>query len=216
MRLVGPQALVQELGQSERQAYDFYGEIMSIPWVLQLNVTDLSGAPYLKALPQMIAQMGVIKQAHRAASTNPFSIGLRWVSSMARSGRSVPLEELEPLRALPIDIFGLHYGPLTEADKTRYAQWSNFYPTELNIEEVTGLMMNLDCVVTSDTVTAHLAGALGCPTILLKPSFIDWRWGSAGSDSIWYDSMQIIRQETFNDWGLSIAELCQTLHRRLQ
>jgi tetratricopeptide (TPR) repeat protein len=212
IELMGPDALIQELSQSTQYEYDFYGEMMSIPWVLQLSVTDLSGAPYLQALPEKVAEMAQFKAACKNKSGNQVSIGLRWLSSLARSGRSVPLEELTPLNELPIDLFGLHFGPLANKDKSLYEQWPNFIPTELNIEEVTGLMMSLDCIVTSDTVTAHLAGALGRPTILMKSSFIDWRWGSA---SIWYDSMQILRQETFNQWGLSVASLVKDLHCRM-
>ena len=37
-------------------------------------------------------------------------------------------------------------------------------------------MLSLDLVITVDTVTAHLAGALGVPVWILLPFAPDWRW----------------------------------------
>jgi hypothetical protein len=64
-------------------------------------------------------------------------------------------------------------------------------------------------------MTAHLAGALGRPTILLKPTFLDWRWGEDSSQSIWYQSMKIIFQDQFLSWHGSIAQLIEELKRRI-
>jgi hypothetical protein len=37
-------------------------------------------------------------------------------------------------------------------------------------------MSNLDLVITSDTATAHLAGALGAPAWVPLSYAADWRW----------------------------------------
>jgi ADP-heptose:LPS heptosyltransferase len=115
------------------------------------------------------------------------------------------------LSKLPLTLFGLHYGPIKEADQKLYGQWPNFIATELELIDLAGLMMNLDCIVTTDTMTAHLAGALGRPTFMLKPAFIDWRWGHEGRKSIWYDSMKIFRQKTMQDWDEPIKQVMQDL-----
>jgi ADP-heptose:LPS heptosyltransferase len=159
--------------------------------------------------------MARFKLARLGGQANQFTVGLRWLSSLARSSRSVPLKALRGLGDEPYSVFGLHYGPLKEEDEAIYRQWSNFHPTELLLEDLAGLMMNLDCIVTSDTVTAHLAGALGRPTILLKSTFIDWRWGSVGDQSAWYESMSIIRQRQLMDWSEPIAQLIQQLRERM-
>mgnify|MGYP000647980724 FL=1 len=51
-------------------------------------------------------------------------------------------------------------------------------------------------VVTVDTGTAHLAGALGvkCIVLLPKESFICWRWKNAR----WYDSVIALRQDEYH------------------
>ena len=56
-------------------------------------------------------------------------------------------------------------------------------------------MKALKGVVTVDTGTAHLAGALGVKTIVLLPKeeFICWRW----KNGRWYDSVIALRQEEY-------------------
>lgn len=51
-------------------------------------------------------------------------------------------------------------------------------------------------IVTVDTGTAHLAGALGVKTIVLLPKeeFICWRW----KNGRWYDSVIALRQEEYD------------------
>ena len=51
-------------------------------------------------------------------------------------------------------------------------------------------------VVTVDTGTAHLAGALGVKCIVLLPeeSFVCWRWKNAR----WYDSVVCLRPNEYN------------------
>ncbi|GEM_PF-3314700 len=215
IQFTSPEVLIKALPQPGAVQYDLYGEIMSTPWVLNLEAHDLSGAPYLKAIPTSIDQMARFKLARLRGQANQFTVGLRWLSSLARSSRSVPLKALRGLGNEPYSVFGLHYGPLKEEDEALYQQWSNFHPTELRLEDLAGLMMNLDCIVTSDTVTAHLAGALGRPTILLKSTFIDWRWGSVGDQSAWYESMSIVRQRQLMNWSEPIAQLIQQLRERM-
>ncbi len=218
VHLISSKALIENLHlpKHQRTQYDFFGEIISTPWVLGLNPSDLSGAPYLKALPSKIQEMGDYKVRSLGALNHDVTLGLRWLSSLAQSGRSVPLKQLSFLSQLPFHIFGLHHGPIKDSDRELYSQWPNFIPTELELEDLAGLLMHLDCVITTDTMTAHLAGALGRPTILLKPAFIDWRWGSKGDQSLWYQSMQIIRQQKVNDWRCAIAELKQVLLTRFE
>jgi hypothetical protein len=223
------------LSQNLANSYDYFGELMSTPYMLDLSAHTLSAKPYLQAAPEKItwwienmphlqAKVNGVKNQPKVTlqsevddvdQKSGYVIGLRWQSNLSRSARSVPLELLEPLHHLPLSIVSLHFGALKEEDKSLYEMWPNFYPTRLEMEDLAAVMMHLDCIVTSDTMTAHLAGALGRPTILLKPTFLDWRWGSETSQSIWYESMQIIRQEEFLQWGGAVQKLIKELSSRM-
>lgn len=72
-------------------------------------------------------------------------------------------------------------------------------------------MAKLDLVITVCTVTAHLAGAMGVPTLLLLSKEPYWVWGRYGSTTPWYPSIRIFRQEEFGDWDPVFEEVRQHL-----
>jgi hypothetical protein len=56
-------------------------------------------------------------------------------------------------------------------------------------------------VITSDTSTAHLAGALGVPVWVALSTSPDWRWLLDRDDSPWYPSMRLFRQSRPGGWA---------------
>lgn len=66
--------------------------------------------------------------------------------------------------------------------------------------DTAALLAEIDLVVTTDTAVAHLAGALGRPTLLLLKASPDWRWLMDRPDSPWYPSFRLIRQPSAGDW----------------
>jgi tetratricopeptide (TPR) repeat protein len=77
---------------------------------------------------------------------------------------------------------------------------------------------HLDLVVSIDTSVAHLAGAMGKPVYLLLPQPADWRWLRHRSDSPWYPTMRLMRQETPGEWALPMTQAARgidTLARSL-
>ena len=67
------------------------------------------------------------------------------------------------------------------------------------------MLSQLDLVITVDTAVAHLAGALNKPTWVLLPQNADFRWLRQRSDSPWYPSMRLFRQQAHGDWQ-SVAD----------
>lgn len=70
----------------------------------------------------------------------------------------------------------------------------------------------LDLVITVDTSMAHLAGALGVPCWVMLPTpRTDWRWLTGRSDSPWYPSLTLYRQETPEDWTGVVTRMREDL-----
>jgi ADP-heptose:LPS heptosyltransferase len=67
--------------------------------------------------------------------------------------------------------------------------------------DTAALMQELDLIVTSDTVTAHLAGALGVPVWVALSTSPDWRWLTQREDSPWYPNMRLFRQGIRGQWA---------------
>jgi tetratricopeptide (TPR) repeat protein len=78
------------------------------------------------------------------------------------------------------------------------------------------IMTKLDLVITTCTSVAHLAGALGVPTLVLVSRNPDWRWMVGRSDSPWYPSVQVLRQKTHGDWPGVFADVRTELETRVR
>ena len=81
----------------------------------------------------------------------------------------------------------------------------------LDFSEMAAIIINCDLIITSDTVVAHLAGALGKPTWLLLKYIPEWRWGLMGNQSFWYSSMRLFRQSNKKDWAEVIKSVSDEL-----
>ncbi|HEV3484249.1 MAG TPA: hypothetical protein VG106_02505, partial [Vicinamibacterales bacterium] len=77
------------------------------------------------------------------------------------------------------------------------------------------VMRALDLVVTVDTMTAHLAGALGVPVWALLPANADWRWMERRDDSPWYPTMRLFRQQRAGEWEPVIERVTSALQERM-
>ena len=86
------------------------------------------------------------------------------------------------------------------------SQFSNFLDTARALSQ-------LDLVISVDTAVAHLAGAIGIPVWILLPQAPDWRWLLHRSDSPWYTSVRLFRQNKPADWTPVIDEIILELAR---
>jgi hypothetical protein len=139
-------------------------------------------------------------------------VGLVWAGNPAHSNdrrRSIPPEALAPLLAVaPSAFVSLQVGPSAAAPIHGLAS----HATELtDFAETAALVAALDLVITVDTAVAHLAGALGVRTWVMLPAAPDWRWLRDRTDSPWYSSMRLFRQDTPGDWTGVLAHVAAAL-----
>jgi hypothetical protein len=69
--------------------------------------------------------------------------------------------------------------------------------------------------VTSDTVTAHLAGGLGVRTWVALPFAPDWRWHHDREDSPWYPTLRLFRQPEWDNWQAVFERMASELRREI-
>jgi ADP-heptose:LPS heptosyltransferase len=87
----------------------------------------------------------------------------------------------------------------------------DFTPSLGDFSDTAALMANLDLVISVDTATAHLAGALNRPVWILNRYDACWRWMLDRADSPWYPSARLYRQRCAGDWDTTILDVQRDL-----
>src|SRR5262249_50742036 len=139
-----------------------------------------------------------------------FKIGISWQGSptfVHDRGRSIPLAAFAPLADVPdVRLISLQKRPGAEQIanvpfRGRIEQLLDASDTrESAFLDTVALVDTLDLVVTSDSMNAHLAGALGKPAFVALRKIPDWRWLTGRDDCPWYPSARLFRQTTDGDW----------------
>lgn len=135
-------------------------------------------------------------------------IGIAWKSSRGVEGktRSLPLMEmLRPFADLDVTFVNCQYGDTeAEIDQTRRELGVKIVtPDEdplLDLDGHASVLAGCDAVLMADQSSAHFAGALGVPGVVVLPANASWRWRS-GDSVPWYPSLKLIRQTVRGEWG---------------
>lgn len=200
-----------------RPAFDVHAPLMSLPHLCGTSLETIPAhIPYLSADPALVASW----RARLEKLPRPW-IGLSWQGNPNHRGdrwRSLPLAQLLPLAQRTNGTFvSLQKGTGSEQVAgagfgTRLVDWSTAMDTgEDAMVDTASVMASLDLVVSVDTAIGHLAGALARPTALLLPYVADFRWLAGRSDSPWYPTVRLYRQESRGDWAPVIAALGDAL-----
>ena len=70
-----------------------------------------------------------------------------------------------------------------------------------SIDDFAAQVAAMDVVLTISNTTAHVAGALGIPAVLMLGHAPLWYWQLDREDCLWYPGMHVIRQQTPGDWS---------------
>jgi hypothetical protein len=148
-----------------------------------------------------------VSDSRRLPNTDKPRIGLAWIGGSSLSfetwllawRRSMPFETMRPL--------------LDQSDKFTFISLMTpdrlveeprlLQPLQADFDmlDTAAIIVQLDLIITIDTVIAHLAGSLGKPVWLLLRHDSDWRWLWDGrEDSPWYPNMRLYRQTSPDSW----------------
>ncbi len=137
--------------------------------------------------------------------------------------RNLNLYELEPLLKLPLDWVSLQIGkiPNQELRDLNQIGWRGSSLLDLsgeirNFADTAAIAQNLDLIISVDTSTAHLCGALGLRTWILLKANSCWRWFLMTEESPWYPNAQLFRQTHRADWSGVLQQLELQLNKFIE
>jgi tetratricopeptide (TPR) repeat protein len=201
--LAGKMRFLATLPENER--FDYHCKLLSLPGLFDTRMDSIPcPVPYLFAEPERIA-----KWSERIGKQG-FRIGIVWKGNPSRTidgGRSVPLSCFAPLARVPgvrlISLqkrYGLEQLQQLPEGMVVESPGEDLDESEDAFLDSAALMESLDLVVSSDTSTIHVAGALGRPAFLALKFVPEWRWFLGRSDTAWYPSVRLFRQPVLDDW----------------
>lgn len=168
---------------------------------------------YLKPNPDPTR---TFREKYEALAQGRTIVGLSWASNSARGRlKTPPLECWAPILSDDKHFFvSLQYAA-SEQDTTALAEFAagRFYcdpslDVTIDLDKNASQVAALDAVVTISNTTAHMAGGIGIPVATLVPKGYGgfWYWLRKQTDSPWYPSMRICRQEHPGDWVSATAQ----------
>ena len=201
-----PNVTILAMDKPPLPPFDIHCPLLSLPRVLKIRLDEPSDhVPYLQAEAPLVERW-----RERLSRFEGLRIGIAWQGNpfgKIDRGRSLPLAAMAPLAAIP----GVRLISLQQRDGLD--QLENL-PAGMVVErlgdgidtvgafvDTAAIMANLDLIITSDTSTCHLAGALGRPVWTVLKQVPDWRWLLDRPDSPAYPTMRLFRQQTMGDWA---------------
>jgi tetratricopeptide (TPR) repeat protein len=202
-------------------AFDFQCPLLSLPLALKTGVSSIpADIPYLAADP---AKSHVWKE--RLGEKTRRRVGLVWSGGIrpnqpvsVNRRRNIPLARLAALAHPGVEFHSLQKGQPGEAElaELKRGNWdgpdiADHSRALSDFSDTAALMDNLDLIITVDTAAAHLAGALGRPVWILNRFDTCWRWFLDRTDSPWYPTASLYRQETDGDWDSVVRRVAADL-----
>jgi len=195
--------------------FDFCIPMMSLFHRLKLSINSVSlKLPYLSPPGKKSVNIPRTNQKNK-------NIGIVWAGKRSHkndANRSCSFENFIDLLGIPnLSIYSLQKGD-REAEFKEYGCDSLIIDLANKIkgfDDTASIISQLDLVISVDTATAHLAGALGTPVWVILPFSPDWRWMRKTNVSPWYPTMKLFRQKKPNEWNSVFSEIRKKLSANL-
>ncbi len=200
--------------------FDMHCPLLSLP---------LAFATQLETIPAVTPYLVVVETKrnvwdHRLGKREKPRVGLVWAGDPRKRlpnanridrQRSIEFDRLAPLfEVTECEFYSLQKGDHAVAQlqrsplRDRVIDWSKDFH---DFSDTAALIDNLDLVIAVDTSVAHLAGALGKPLWLLNRYNTCWRWLLDRTDSPWYPTARLFRQDETREWDQVIARVALAL-----
>lgn len=207
---------------SESGDFSCQSPLLSLPLLFNTRIESIpTKNPYISCDENKRLQF-----ASRLIEGNGLKVGVIWNGGFradrpdlwaVNRRRNIELEKIAELKDISgIDFYSLQKGDPAEAELI--AKKEALWPDIVNcvqwlddFSDTAALIENLDLIISVDTSTAHLAGALGKPVWILNRYDSCWRWLRGRSDSPWYPSVKIYQQSEPGNWDGVLWQVKQDL-----
>jgi sporulation protein YtfJ len=202
------------LAEAIPEVVDFVASLMSLPRIFNTDAASIpGGVPYIQTSKAIEKRW---RNKVDSLSQGRKKIGVVWAGNPKHANdrhRSIPFSIFQRLFAVPdIAWFSLQVGRRA-ADVKAVSEVIDCASELTDFSKTAGLIATLDLVITVDTAVAHLAGAMGKDTWILQPYYPDWRWQLKRTDSPWYPTVRLFRQQARGEWSGVIEKVIEELKK---
>jgi hypothetical protein len=201
----------------DRTDADFHAYLMSLPHIFRTTVETIpNDSPYLYPPQRSLLSKGATVENRQRKR-----VGLVFSGSSAFQNdhnRSIPIAFFRDILALPLEFHCLQkeIRPDDLLEITRYPNLHRHTDQINDFSDTASLVAEMDLVISVDTSVAHLAGAMAKPLWLLVAYTPDNRWFLDRTDSPWYPSAKIYRQDSNRSYQGALAEILSDLCRAFE
>lgn len=212
-RLAGPAAV---LARGEPlPPFDLECPLMSLPGLFGATPDHLPGrAAGLGPDPALAARW-----RHRlGAADGAPKVGLVWAGNPRFPDDARRSPGLAALRRLFADHRDARFFILQMGDGRRELAGADLPDNVIDLgaeitdlDDTLAIMAQLDVMISSCTLPAHIAAAAGTPLWLLLSYAPDWRWLLGREDTPWHPQARLFRQPRPGDWASPVRQLSEAL-----
>lgn len=196
--------------------FDVCVSILSLPLIFETTLETIPAeVPYVRPNAEKVRYW----KARLAADDALLKIGLCWSTDTKSSLtplRSLTLDMLAPLGGMAkVTYYSLQRGAAAPqaAHPPRGMKLVDLTPELEDFAADAALIANLDLVISINTATAQLAGAMGQRTWTLAQYPPDWRFLLGRDDSPWHPTMRLFRKGPADNWEQVVSRLGEAVRQ---
>jgi hypothetical protein len=180
-------------------------EVMELGYLFRITPSSVP-APCLRVLPTRNQQNRVLTNSSQRSQR----VAIFWASSGWGGGRYIPLKFFDQLARLEnVQFFSFQQGSVEQETAMSILPIHRLAWRTRRILDLARALVQMDVVISVDTMAAHLAGSLRVPVCLLLEPAADWRWIEGRADSPWYPEMCVFQRR--HHWSDVIDEVSERL-----
>ena len=205
----------------EKKKFDYQISVASLARFFRKNIEDFKKTPK-KFLQVNNKIKNNIKKELDINKNKKKTIGISWKSfkSPFLNKKDINLKKLGLIfKDLDIELVNLQYGDVDD-EINDFVKETNIpirkinYDIKKNLDALTSLIDLCDLVISTDSVTVKLSGAINKETWLLVPNVSTFFYQLNTKDCLWFPSIKLYRQDKRDSWTNILNDMRQDLMKR--